>query len=270
MSNKKNTRIVIITGDSHRHRAFAAYLGELFEVQGIVFEEKRSPAPLQSMTALVERHIAERDEAERRYFARDYSGFLRSHTHLNVSRGESNSPRVFEWVRSLRPDYVGCVGSISIEDPLLGSYHDRMINIHLGLSPYYRGSATNFWPLVHGKPECVGATIHLAERKVDAGALLAQVRPDIQHTDSAHDIGCKAIKAGTAAMARAISAYAAGTVTGRLQEPEALRAGILCKHSEFSEEAVQALHSEFEGGMIPRYLAKKAERDARYPLVELP
>ena len=72
--------------------------------------------------------------------------------------------------------------------------------MHLGLSPYYRGSGTNFWPLVDRLPECVGVTIHLAIPSVDAGPILTQVRPDIEPTDRAHEIGSRAIIAGLYAL----------------------------------------------------------------------
>ena len=40
-----------------------------------------------------------------------------------------------------------------------------------------------------GEPECVGATIHRVVAKVDAGAILTQVRPEPHISDNAHE-GC--------------------------------------------------------------------------------
>lgn len=51
------------------------------------------------------------------------------------------------------------------------------INIHMGLSPYYRGSSCNFWALYDRRPECVGATIHRLSRGLDSGPMLYHCLP---------------------------------------------------------------------------------------------
>ena len=45
------------------------------------------------------------------------------------------------------PDVVLVFGTGLLKAPLIGAFPGRIINIHLGLSPYYRGAGTNFWPL---------------------------------------------------------------------------------------------------------------------------
>ena len=53
----------------------------------------------------------------------------------------------------------------------------RTINIHMGVSPYYRGSSTNFWALYDERPEMVGATIHLLSKGLDSGDILYHAFP---------------------------------------------------------------------------------------------
>ena len=50
-------------------------------------------------------------------------------------------------------DVVLVFGTGILREALLSAFPGRLINIHLGLSPYYRGAGTNFWPLVNGEPE---------------------------------------------------------------------------------------------------------------------
>ena len=40
----------------------------------------------------------------------------------------------------------------------------KTINIHMGVSPYYRGADCNFWALYDNNPHLVGATIHLLSK----------------------------------------------------------------------------------------------------------
>ena len=47
------------------------------------------------------------------------------------------------------------------------------INIHQGLTPYYRGGPPVFWELYNGERE-IGATVHFVESKVDTGEIIAQ------------------------------------------------------------------------------------------------
>lgn len=51
------------------------------------------------------------------------------------------------------------------------------LNIHMGLSPYYRGSSCNFWALYDNKPGYVGATIHLLTKGLDSGPMVCHFRP---------------------------------------------------------------------------------------------
>lgn len=51
------------------------------------------------------------------------------------------------------------------------------LNLHVGISPEYRGSAPNFWAEAQGHPELVGAQVQRLAKGLDAGEILAEVRP---------------------------------------------------------------------------------------------
>jgi hypothetical protein len=55
---------------------------------------------------------------------------------------------------------------------------ERAINLHFGLAPHYRGAVANQFALLRGDTARIGATIHYAEEKVDAGAILATIAAD--------------------------------------------------------------------------------------------
>ena len=69
----------------------------------------------------------------------------------------------------------------------------RAINIHMGISPYYRGSSCNFWAAYDGHPELVGATIHLLGKGLDSGAMLYHALPKAEAVDP-FVLGMKAVK----------------------------------------------------------------------------
>lgn len=260
-------KLAIITSRSLRHCFFVNTIARAHGVAGVVREAKRDPVTESKgdQPAVLIKHLEERDEAERRYFAEHLAPACRDV--LDVGVGGSNSPLVYTFLEAHNPDAVLLFGTSIIKSPLLSRFEGRIINMHLGLSPYYRGAATNFWPLVDGEPECVGATIHHAIPKVDAGAILNQTRPELVATDRAHDIGCKAIIAGLDGLLAVLRASEQhGFDRGRPQPPGA---GRLFRRRDFSAEAVARLRANLDAGMVAAYLEKKPERDAHYPLVTL-
>ena len=84
-------------------------------------------------------------------------------------------------------------GCSIIQEPLLSVFDGRFVNVHLGLSPYYRGSGTNFWPLVNKEPEFVGATFMHIDSGIDTGEIIHQIRADYFWGDTPSSIGNRLI-----------------------------------------------------------------------------
>jgi folate-dependent phosphoribosylglycinamide formyltransferase PurN len=262
-------QVVLLTGDGLRHRYVASQLARSLRLSGIVYEAKAQivaepeKLPAEDQRVISE-HLGQRDAVERRLLGEvEVSADIPA---LGLAHGEANSARAFEWIEGRRPDYIVVYGSSIIKPPLLTAYAGRMINIHLGLSPYYRGSGTNFWPLVHRQPECVGATLHVLEARLDAGPIVAQVRPGAAAADRAHELGTKTIVAAAALMPRVLAALAGGSVRPRAQD---LAGGRLCRRRDFNADAVRTMWRQFDTGMMEEYLAQRDARNARFPLVEL-
>lgn len=263
----KKIKLVILTSGAKRHKFFANFLAEKFDVVGVVSEIKRPLAPNFAIEEhpVVAVHKKEIAEGEERHFGEHGAFNLPENRVLFLEFGHINDPDVFQWIKSWSPDYLALFGTDIIRPPLLNEFENRIINMHLGLSPYYRGSATSFWPLVYGEPECVGATIHLAIQKIDAGAILGQARPDIAREDNAQDIGCKNIIAGTELISRLIPEY----VSGRLvPKPQDLSIGRVFKKKDFRPEAVLKMRENFANGMISDFLKNRDQRIAKYPIIE--
>lgn len=259
--------LVLITGDGLRHRWVAGRLAAApgVELEGIVRERKR-PLPKGATAeedAVIASHFAERHDAERRHFRDAPELADLGAPVLDVEFGRSNDPEVARWVADRGATYLQLFGCSIIREPLLAGFADRTVNIHLGLSPYYRGAATNFWPLVNREPELVGATIHLATLSVDAGPILRQARPEMQPDDGAHDVGCRALAAGIDALTDVLPSYAAGAIEPVVQPG----GGRLYKNADFHVGAVLELRENLATGMIEEYLADRSARQARHPIV---
>jgi methionyl-tRNA formyltransferase len=182
-----------------------------------------------------------------------------------VPPGGCNLPAELAAMQQARPDVVLVFGTGLLKAPLIGAFDGRILNIHLGLSPYYRGAGTNFWPLVNREPEYCGATIHFLDGGVDSGPIVLHVRPEISSGDGPHDIGNKTIVAAAEALVRVARAHVESPLYGIPQSA----GGRVYKRADFTAAAVERLYANFADGMIGEYLAAREARDARLELVTL-
>lgn len=118
----------------------------------------------------------------------------------------------------------------------LDRFPQKIFNLHLGLSPFYRGSATLFWPFVNEDLSGVGATIHLATAKVDAGAILRRIRAEPQVGDSYYSLTNRLIREAIDVMPSEVRAYLEGTRKLVPQEGKLRRA---YRKSDFNQEALR-------------------------------
>ncbi len=262
-------RAILLTSTFRRHVFVANTIGARCDLVG-VWQEEKSFRPERYATnaddeVVIQRHFANRDESEAAYFsAHDTVHAGIGAAHRVVSVGGCNDPSEVAQMAALQTDVVLVFGTGILREPLLSAFEGRIINIHLGLSPYYRGAGTNFWPLVNREPEYVGATIHYLDAGIDTGPMLAHARPDITRGDGPHDIGNKTIVAAVDALLVAAASHVGGTARPVPQ----WSAGRLYQRKDFSADAVRRLHHQFETGMIDEYLASRGSRDAALRLVE--
>jgi folate-dependent phosphoribosylglycinamide formyltransferase PurN len=259
-------RAIVLTSTMRRHQFVANTLAGGLDVVG-VWQEQKSFEPMKYAAsaddeAVISRHFVARDAAEDAYFSGD--AVVRAPARQVAPRGCNDADEI-EAMRKASPEVVLVFGTSLLQQPLIDAFAGRIINIHLGLSPYYRGAGTNFWPLVNGEPEYCGATIHLLDAGVDSGPILSHVRPDIRRGDGPHDIGNKTITAAAQALVEIARVHARSPLRG---VPQAA-GGRLYKRADFSADAVRQLYANFERDMIGEYLRNRAARDAKLPLVAL-
>jgi folate-dependent phosphoribosylglycinamide formyltransferase PurN len=259
-------RAIVLTSSMRRHNYVANTMASRFNV-ACVWREQKSFEPLRYAASpededVIRRHFVARDASEETFFA-VHAGVQAPSR--DVVSGGCNDAAEIEAMQALNPDVVLVFGTGLLKRPLIDSFPDRIINLHLGLSPYYRGAGTNFWPLVNGEPEYCGATIHFLDTGVDTGPILAHVRPEIASGDGPHDIGNKTIAAAADMLATASRLHAETPLQGVPQTGQ----GRMYRRANFNAAAVKQLYENFEHGMIDDYLRDKASRDAAVPLVTL-
>lgn len=234
-------KIIILTSNGIRHDYFVSEIAKDFDVIGVVREET-SEYPQDNVLRL---HFEKRNDKERTMLPQEHIDDM---AHLNIERYKLNTQPVIKWIDINKPDLLLSYGCSIIKEELLNKY--RIINMHLGLSPYYVGAGTNFFPFVNNEPECVGVTIHKTTKDLDMGEILIQGRPTIEPSDTMHVIGCKTIMLGTQLMKKVL--------TGQRKY----------KKKDFNKCVLQKAQDNFADGMIEDYLKNKPERDKAFPIKE--
>ncbi len=264
-------RIGILTSSDTRHRYFVRAIRAEFHVVAIGYEETGySPAaePPEGLTTdergIIAHHFAERARQEVCFFGHD-AAFVEDTpdaTVLRIATGQLNSSRTMNAFLDEGVDTVLIYGTNLIREPLISRWAGRMLNMHLGLSPYYRGTATNFYPLVNGEPQYVGATIHLIDAGIDSGPIVRHVRPEITTGDMPHTIGCKTILAGIEAMKKSLSFLDRDGELATVPQWE-VPSPRLYLRKDYDPRHVVELYKNIEGGMIDRYAQDPCDGDPR-------
>ena len=175
-----------------------------------------------------------------------------------------NTESVAHRLKSYSPDVVAVYGTSMLRSSVLRALPCPFLNLHLGLSQYYRGVATNFWAMYNDELEYVGATVHLIDVGVDTGAILHQGRPEIVPEDNQHTIGTKALMVGTDLMIRTI----AEAREGRLKPWQLREKGRLCRFRDFKPYHALELRKNLEAGLIPKYLAGSRELKSKVDIIQ--
>lgn len=136
--------------------------------------------------------------------------------------------------------------------PLISVPRLAAVNIHTGLSPYYRGGHSTFFALYNEAPQHVGVTIHYIDPGIDSGHIIRTARPSICEDDNLHTLECKVIALGTELMARTVMGFKNGKLPGVPQWCD----GKLYLSRDFTLARRLEMNRRLADGLISRYLER--------------
>ncbi|TAH62849.1 MAG: methionyl-tRNA formyltransferase [Gottschalkiaceae bacterium] len=193
-------KVLFLTGSHPRHMFVAKKLYDEGLLDGLILEKRENfiPQPPNNLTEVDRenfvKHFKKREEAEKKYFG-NFSDeyFSKNIKKINVSKDELNSDKLKRWVSDFSPGIVFSYGIHKLSNDMLTILPKNSFNIHGGLSPWYRGNITLFWPFYFLKPNWAGMTIHELTDKIDGGNILHHSVPELNKGDGIHDVACKAV-----------------------------------------------------------------------------
>jgi phosphoribosylglycinamide formyltransferase 1 len=245
-------KIVIFTSNLLRHKFFANSLSSLVDDALIISECRGSDnIDLKDNSSSIDQHFKLRSNVEEKFFSGNdfFSGKV-----LPLLYKEVNLQSTFETVKKFQPDLMLVFGSSIIHEPLISLLKPgRFINLHLGLSPYYRGSGTNFWPFINNELEYVGSTILHLDSGIDTGDIVCHVLPKIKLGDDVHTVGCRVIEESVKKLSKIILSIKQGNELPRTKQWK-IPDEKYYKNNDFNENILLEYKKNLQNGLIEKFL----------------
>ena len=119
---------------------------------------------------------------------RNFQYLNKSVNNMVIRNGDLNKLTKSMLDPALNADIYVVFGSSYIKGWLIEYLvENNALNIHMGMSPYYRGSSCNFWAIYDSNPHLMGATIHMLSKGLDSGEILYQVMPTTENCKNPFD-----------------------------------------------------------------------------------
>ena len=254
---------MILTGDQIRHQWFCHQLSKNFLIPAIFAESFQYPEPTpQSEQERVawDWFFSRRRAYENKHFCIAPEIHPKNRPEIiPVSQGELNFPETLARIKSFAPDIILVYGTSILGPELLKHYPRSILNLHVGLPQYYRGSSCNVWPIVNAELMSLGACVHRVDAGIDTGEIMAQARIEMSPDDDEQDLAGKTLMLGTRLMISVVQKWGDETAIA----PQENIKGKLYLMKDFTPAVTLKLKQSVESGelkkMIIRSLAEKSQ-----------
>lgn len=183
---------VIMTATGIRHLEFADRLMSSIPDSLVITEEKKTPIEI---------------------YLEEYKTFKPSKLETQLCCKSINSSVILRLLESLRPDFIFTFGCSLLKKNLISTAVNGCINIHTGLTQFYRGVDSTTWALFNKDFDRIGATVHYITPGIDDGDIIAQAVTSIEGETSVEQLFLKTCTDGFNLLMDNLKGILEGTVT---------------------------------------------------------
>ncbi len=259
ISSKRNMNIVILTGNEIRHKYFRIRMAndKRFHVINSFCEDQEKSLSRRisndnDSSQLMKKHAFDRNKSEEKFFLEYIKNSKDLSNPMIIKKGAINDREIVFQIDKLSPDLIICYGTSIIKSYLIEKYKKRFLNVHLGLSPYYRGSGTNIFPIINKELHMIGTTFMYLNEGIDTGKIIHQFRANIHKSDSLHEIGNRLITNMTEVFSDIIYKFNYLTEEKQPGDP-----GKVYTNKDFNNKSCELLYDLLSNGIIREYKQKK-------------
>lgn len=250
-------KILLLSGNHRRHYYLAHKLAETGFLTGIVIENREEFLPTcppdlpKDTERLFIHHFAKRKDSENLFFG-EYSSSPSDIDTLIIERQELNGPKVADFIDGIAPDILLSYGVHKLTEETLAHAQGERWNVHGGLSPWYRGVITNFWPSYFLEPQKTGMTVHDLTADIDGGDVVHQVAAPLVSGDGLHDIACRAVTALGEDLPKIIERLRAGKP---IQKRKPRTTGRIWRSVDWRPAHLHLIYEVYGDRIVDRYLS---------------
>ena len=176
--------ITVFTSNQPRHLSLLIELSKVYEhVFAIIECNTVKPGEVKDFfdkSDIMKIYFSHVMKSEKKIFG-EISFLPKNVSPLILKMGDLNKINIDTLKPSLDSETFIVFGSSYIKGELIDILIEKKcFNIHMGVSPFYRGSSCNFWALYNNDYQYVGATIHLLSKGLDSGDILFHCLPSFE------------------------------------------------------------------------------------------
>jgi len=260
-------KILLITSNSKRHQYFKLrlenYKSKKYKIIFTFIEKENYKVDKVFKSNLEKNHLDARNISEIDFFDNYISNVeIKKRDAKIINKGEINQNKNINFILKKNPDLIVTYGCSIIKGKLLKSMQNKIINVHLGLSPYYLGAGTNFYALKNRDFQCVGYTFLYMDEGVDTGKIIHQSRAKIYPFDTPHQIGNRIILQMVNDMIKLLENM---NKIKKIKIDKFFNSKIYYK-KDFNRKAVYDLYKDFNNSLI-NYLNKSKKMEDKFPII---
>ena len=256
-------RILLLRANSLRHIALE---NSLLQVSKNVFSivENRDKVDSTISSPIVRHHFAARNQSEIDFFYDLVSQAPNENiTRFHLSDSINNESTIL-LAKKMEPDYIISFGCSILSLKWIETFQSKILGIHLGLSPYYRGSGSNFFPFVNNELGASGFTLMSLDEGIDTGRIVHQARAKYVLGDSIHSVGNRVIRNMFKEINRIVQLKL--NLSDSITQDSSK--GHLFFRRDFNEESLKKALKNIQNGAIENYLEYKELYDEKFTIIE--
>jgi len=234
-------KITLFTSNKDRHNYLINLLSEVSD-ELCVIQECDTIFPgivpgLYQTSPIMKKYFENVNNAQSQLFGNSYVNIKKKNIKiLPILSGDLNQCSMNFLTDFLRSDVYVVFGSSYIKGELVDFLvKQKALNIHAGVSPYYRGTDCNFWALYDDNTHLVGSTIHLLSKGLDSGPMLYHAMSNLKTNPFEYTMST--VKSAFHSITERIKDGSIFTIKPILQDK--IKEVRYSKQSEFSEEVVR-------------------------------
>ena len=212
------------------------------------FEPKISKKNYKKFYYLSKKHFNKRAQSERKFFGDLSIKNSKFTSDKTILLRENFKKKIISTLKNKKADILISFGCGKIPEKVFKNKKIKHFwNIHGGLSPWFRGSITNFWPSYLLQPQFTGITLHKLSSKIDGGEILLQTSCKLISSDGLHDLNCRSIKSFCKIFQKKLRNL---KLKNNINGTKQIFQGKIWKKSDWSEKHLVMIYEKFNDKIV--------------------